>query len=54
MPKLIEEIIINFNLATGNEENIYTKPRTPGKCLSKNKGEPVMLGEYQSLVGKII
>jgi hypothetical protein len=50
MPKPIEEIIN----ATEKEAKIYTTIGTPGKCLTKNEGEPVMLDEYRSLVGKIM
>ena len=47
MPKLIEEIIDNYKIATGKEAKIYTTPGTPGKCLMKHTGEPVKLDSIQ-------
>jgi hypothetical protein len=54
MPKLLEEIIINYKTATGKEAKLSSVPATPGKCLRKNEGHTVMLDEYRSLVGKIM
>jgi hypothetical protein len=36
MPKLIEEIIINYKKAKGKEEKLSSVPATPGKCLRLN------------------
>jgi hypothetical protein len=54
MPKLIEERIDSYKMATGKEAKIYTTPVTPGECLMKHLGEPVKIDEYRSLVGKIM
>jgi hypothetical protein len=54
MPKLIEEIIVNYKNATGKEAKLSSVPATPGKCLRKNEGQTMMLDEYRSLVGKIM
>jgi hypothetical protein len=54
MPKLIEEIIINYKKATGKEAKLSSVPATPVKCLRKNEGQTMMLDEYRSLVGKIM
>jgi hypothetical protein len=54
MPKLIEEIIINYKTATGKEAKLSSVPATPGKCLRKNEGQTLMLDAYRSLVGKIM
>ena len=54
MPKLIEEIIDNYKIATRKEVKIYTTQGTPGKCLMKHTGEPVKLDAYRSLVGKVM
>jgi hypothetical protein len=54
MPKLIEEIIVNYKKATGKEAKFSSVPVTPGKCLRKNEGQTVMLEEHRSLVGKIM
>jgi hypothetical protein len=54
MPKLIEEIITNYKKATGKEAKLSSVPAAPGKCLRKHEGQPVMLDEYRSLVGKIM
>jgi hypothetical protein len=54
MPKLIEEIIINYKKATGKEAKLSSVPATPAKCLRKNEGQTMMLDEYRSLAGKIM
>jgi hypothetical protein len=54
MPKLIEEITTNYKKATGKEGKFSSAPTTPGKCLRKNDGQPVMLDEYRSLLGTIM
>jgi hypothetical protein len=45
MPKFIEEIITNDKKATGKEAKLSSVPATPGKCLRKHEGHPVMLDE---------
>ena len=55
MPKLIEEIIDNYKIATGKEAKIYTTPGyTQEKCPMKHTGDPVKLDAYRSLVGKVM
>jgi hypothetical protein len=43
-------MIINYKKATGKEGKLSSIPATPGRCL----GQPVMLDEYRSLMGKIM
>jgi hypothetical protein len=47
MPNFMEEIIINNKKKTGKEAKFSSVPATPGKCLSKHEGQPVMLDEYK-------
>jgi hypothetical protein len=54
MPKLIKEIITNYKKATGKEAKLSSVAATPVKCLRKHEGQPVMLDEYISLVGKVM
>jgi hypothetical protein len=51
---LIDDIVKHFELATGRPAQEASTPGYPGKTLTKNEGEMVMLDEYRSLTGKIM
>jgi Reverse transcriptase (RNA-dependent DNA polymerase) len=53
MPKMIEEISVKFEKATGNKAKAYATPGNPGKTLRKNEGA-IELDAYRSIVGKIM
>jgi hypothetical protein len=54
MPKMVDEISAAYENAKKEKARPAQTPGYPGKTLSKNEGDPVMLDEYKSIVGKIL
>jgi hypothetical protein len=54
MPKMVKETAEKFEQAKGREAKVAPTPGYPGQHLIKNEGEPVMLDEYRSIVGKLM
>ena len=54
MPKMIEEIDLKFQEATGKKAKIAQTPGFPGMVLKKHTGTPEKLDAYRSIVGKIM
>ncbi|KAI2503386.1 GAG-pre-integrase domain [Fragilaria crotonensis] len=54
MTKLEDEIVESFETSVGRSIKEAETPGYPNKFLSKNKGEPVRMTEYRSIVGKIM
>ena len=54
MTKLEDEIVESFETSVGRSIKEAETPGYPNKFLCKNKGEPVKMTEYRSIVGKIM
>jgi hypothetical protein len=54
MPLMLEDILKSYEQATGKQATIAPTPGYPGLVLSKYTRTPIKLGEYRSLVGKLI
>jgi hypothetical protein len=54
MKRLEDEIVESFETSVGRSAKEAETPGYPNKFLSKNKGEPVKMTEYRSIVGKIM
>jgi hypothetical protein len=54
MPKMVNEISTAYEIAMRKKAKPAQIPGYPGNALSKNQGDPVMLDEYRSIVGKIL
>ena len=54
MKKNAEKFISCYEKMFNKNVKVARTPGFPGKCLSKNEGEVIMLDEYRSLVGQIM
>ena len=54
MEKMRNEIILDFEKATGKPVKLFTTPAYPGTTLSSYEGEPVQLTEFRSILGKLL
>ena len=54
MEDFVKGIADDFAVLYGRSPKLAKTPGIPGRCLSKNTGEPVHHSKYRSLVGKIL
>jgi hypothetical protein len=54
MQSMADEIVQKFQEVIGRLPILVSTPGAPGKCLSKNDGDVIMMEEYRSIIGKVM